>query len=75
MPLATPTILLRFLLPWMWGISSWLLQQIAATAPYLGRGVSPHSHICYIYIYIIFETVIVKMNKYIDMGTKDKLDK
>ena len=25
-PLATPTILLVFLLPWMWGISSWLLQ-------------------------------------------------
>ena len=43
-PLATPTILLGFLLPWMWGISSWLLQQSAATAPYLGRGVSPHRY-------------------------------
>ena len=42
MPLATPTILLRFLLPRTWGISSGLLQQSAATAPYLGRGVSPH---------------------------------
>ena len=41
-PLATPTILLGFLLPWVWGISSWLLQQSAAAAPYLGRGVSPH---------------------------------
>ena len=41
---ATPTILLGFLLPWTWGISSQLLQQSAATAPYLGRGVSPHSH-------------------------------
>ena len=41
-PLATPTILLGFLLPWMWGISSRLLQQSAATAPYLGWGVSPH---------------------------------
>ena len=41
-PLATPTILLGFLLPWAWGISSWLLQQSAATAPYLGREVSPH---------------------------------
>ena len=41
-PLATPTILLGFLLPWTWGISSWLLQQSAAAAPYLGRGVSPH---------------------------------
>ena len=29
-------------LSWAWGISSRLLQQIAATAPYLGRGVSPH---------------------------------
>ena len=37
-PLATPTILLGFLLPWMWGISSWLLQQSAATALYLGQG-------------------------------------
>ena len=27
-PLVTPTILLGFLLPWGWGISSWLLQQI-----------------------------------------------
>ena len=26
------------------GISSWLLQQSTATAPYLGRGVSPHRH-------------------------------
>ena len=40
--LATPTILLGFLLPWAWGISSWLLQQSAAIAPYLGWGVSPH---------------------------------
>ena len=39
-PLATPTILLGFLLPWAWGISSWLLQQSTAIAPYLGRGVS-----------------------------------
>ena len=30
------------LLPWMWGISSQLLQQSAATAAFLGRGVSPH---------------------------------
>ena len=44
MPLATPTILLGFLLPRTWGISSWMLQQSAAAAPYLGRGVSPHSH-------------------------------
>ena len=43
-PLATPTILLGFLLPWTWGISSQLLQQSTAAAPYLGRGVSPHSH-------------------------------
>ena len=41
-PLATPTVLLGFLLPWMWGISSRLLQQSAAAAPYLGWGVSPH---------------------------------
>ena len=41
-PLTTSTILLGFLLPWTWGISSWLLQQSAAAAPYLGRGVSPH---------------------------------
>ena len=38
MPLATPTVLFGFLLPWAWGISSRLLQQSAATAPYLGRG-------------------------------------
>ena len=43
-PLETPTVLLGFLLPWAWGISSRLLQQSAATAPYLGWGVSPHCH-------------------------------
>ena len=41
-PLSTPTVLLVFLLPWTWSISSQLLQQSAATAPYLGRGLSPH---------------------------------
>ena len=41
-PLSVPTILLGFLLPWAWGVSSWLLQQSAAAAPYLGQGVSPH---------------------------------
>ena len=29
-------------LPWAWGISSWLLQQSTAAAPYLGQGVSPY---------------------------------
>ena len=43
-PLATPTILLGFLLPWAWGISSRLLQQSTAAAPYLGRGVSLYCH-------------------------------
>ena len=33
-----------FLLPWTWGICSRLLQQSTAAAPYLGQGVSPHSH-------------------------------
>ena len=41
-PLTTPTVLLGFLLPWTWGISSQLLQQSVAAAPYLGWGVSPH---------------------------------
>ena len=41
-PLATLTILLVFLLPLTWGISSQLLQQSTATAPYLGQGISPH---------------------------------
>ena len=41
--LPTPTVLLRFLLPWTWSISSRLLQQSAAAALYLGRGVSPHA--------------------------------
>ena len=41
-PLTTPTVFLGFLLPWTLGISSQLLQQSTAAAPYLGRGVSPH---------------------------------
>ena len=44
-PLAIPTLLLGFLLPRTWGISSWLLQQSAATAPYLGQGISSHGHL------------------------------
>ena len=43
-PLVTPTALLGFLLPWAWVISSGLLQESAATDPYLGWGVSPHCH-------------------------------
>ena len=42
-PLATPAVLLGFLLPWTWAIPSGLLQQSAAAAPYLGGGESPHS--------------------------------
>ena len=38
-PLSVPTDLLGFVLPWMWGISSWLFQQTAAASPYLRRGV------------------------------------
>ena len=41
-PFATATVLLGFLVPWTWGISSRLLQQSAATAPYFGRQISPH---------------------------------
>ena len=41
-PLATPTVLLGFLLTWAWGISSQLLQQSTATAPDPGWGLSPH---------------------------------
>ena len=40
-PLSVPTILLGFLLPWTWGISSRLLQQSAATTPYLGSRAAP----------------------------------
>ena len=38
MPSHNTYIALGFLFPWTWGIPSWLLQQSAATAPYLGRG-------------------------------------
>ena len=41
-PLATPTVLHGFLLPWAWRISSRLLQQSTAVAPYLGQWVSSH---------------------------------
>ena len=41
-PLATSTVLVGFHLPWTWGISSQLLQQSAATAPYLGWRVFLH---------------------------------
>ena len=41
-PLATHIILLGFLLAWTWGICSQLIQQSAAAAPYLGRGLVLH---------------------------------
>ena len=40
-PLSVPTILLGFLLPWTCGLSSRLLQQSTATAPYLRCGIAP----------------------------------
>ena len=40
--IATPTVLLGFLLSWTWGISSWLLQQSAAAAPDNHDGVITH---------------------------------
>ena len=40
-PFSVPSIFLGFLLPWTWGISSWLLQQSSAATSYLGRGVAP----------------------------------
>ena len=43
-PLSTPTVSHGFLLPGTWGLSSRLLQQSAAAAPYLGWGVSSHGH-------------------------------
>ena len=42
-PLLVPTILLGFLLPWMWRISSRLLQQSAAASPCLECGGAPLS--------------------------------
>ena len=42
-PLLMPTILLGFLLPWTWGLSSWLLQESAAAAAYLRSRVAPLS--------------------------------
>ena len=48
-PLATPTVLLGFLLPWVWGISSRLLQQSAAIAPYLGRGNAEEAEVEWFY--------------------------
>ena len=42
--LAKPTVLGGFLLPWTWGITSWLIQQRAPTAPYLWWGISPYCH-------------------------------
>ena len=41
--LSLPTLLFGFLLPWTWGISSWLLLQSAAAAAYLGSKVAPLS--------------------------------
>ena len=40
-PLSVPTVLLVFLLPWMWGMSSWLFQQSTAATPDFRRRVAP----------------------------------
>ena len=39
--LSAPTVLLGFLLPWTWGVSSQLLQQSAAAAPFFLPPVAP----------------------------------
>ena len=41
MPSLSAYPLTCFLLPWMWGISSWLLQQSVGASPYFGHGVAP----------------------------------
>ena len=41
-PLATPTVLLGFLFPWMRGILHGCSSKAQPAAPYLGRGESPH---------------------------------
>ena len=51
---SVPTVLLGFLLPWTWGISSVLLQQSTATAPYLGRG---HSSLLWM------QAIVYRMDK------------
>ena len=38
MPLTTPTVLLGFLLPWTWGLSSWLLQKVQPLLLTLDKG-------------------------------------
>ena len=43
-PLSVPTMLLGFHLSWTWDLSSRLLQQSAAPAPYLGHGVASLGH-------------------------------
>lgn len=43
-PLSVPTILLGFLLPWTRDISSQLLQENAATTPYVGDEVALLGH-------------------------------
>ena len=43
-PLETPTVLLGYLLPWSWGLSSRQLQQSSAAAPSPERGVAPLGH-------------------------------
>ena len=52
-PLSVPTILLGFLLPWTWGISSRLLQQSTSAAPDLGYGLSPHSCSSWLWLWVI----------------------
>ena len=37
-PLSVPTVLLGFLLPWTWGISSWLLKQSVVASAHCGAG-------------------------------------
>ena len=55
-PLSVPTVLLGFLLPWTWGISSWLLQQSAADAPHLGYGLSPHRRGSWLWTWYLLST-------------------
>ena len=70
-PLATPTVLLGFLLPWAWGISSRLLQQCAVAAPYLGRGVSPHRRPSWPFFSFWFTLLCVIVSSFIHLIRTD----
>ena len=70
---SAPTVLLGFLLPWTWGMSSRLLQKSTAAAPDLGLGVAPLGCSCHLVKAMVFPVVMYGCESWTIKLSKEEL--